>query len=362
MGTPAACDDATFIRLTKTIGFEATAKHLGVSPRNVFSRRRTIEARYGIDLTPPSVALRVVKSQHPQRVHLEVKNGVVLVGSDGHYWPGEASIAHRAFVKFCKDLKPVAVIMNGDAFDGSSISRHPPIGWEDNPTVQQEIEVVQERLGEIEAAAFKARKIWPLGNHDARFETRLATVAPEYARVKGMHLRDHLPNWEACWSCWINDDVVVKHRYKGGIHATHNNTLNAGTTIVTGHLHSLKVTPFSDYNGDRWGVDTGCLADPYGPQFTDYTEDSPRNHRAGFVVLTFVDGKLMWPEVVNVIDPTHVGFRGQKIEVKPCAAPSSRNARATEGRRPAHSRSLKRATSATTRSTGRGRRSRSDVA
>jgi hypothetical protein len=48
-----------------------------------------------------------------------------------------------------------------------------------------------------------------------------------------------------------------KHRMKGGIHAAHNNTLHAGTTMVTGHLHSVKVTPFSDYNGTRWDVDTG---------------------------------------------------------------------------------------------------------
>ena len=55
----------------------------------------------------------------------------------------------------------------------------------------------------------------------------------------------------------VNGNVVIKHRMKGGIHAAHKNTLHAGTTMVTGHLHSLKVTPFSDYNGTRWGVDTG---------------------------------------------------------------------------------------------------------
>jgi hypothetical protein len=262
-------------------------------------------------------------------VNLTIENGIVLVGSDGHYWPGPASTAHRAFVKFCADMKPVAVIMNGDAFDGATISRHPPIGWEANPTVKQELDAVAVRLGEIERAAPKARKVWPLGNHDARFETRLASVAREYADVNGMHLRDHLPNWEPCWSCWINDDVVVKHRYKGGTHATHNNALSAGKTMVTSHLHSLKVTPVSDYNGLRWGVDTGCLSDPDGPQFVDYSEDNPRNHRSGFIVLTFVDGKLQWPEIVYVIDQDHVGFRGEIIK---CDAIPAHPARATGSR------------------------------
>ena len=102
---------------------------------------------------------------------------------------------------------------------------------------------------------------------------------------------------------------------RGGIHATRNNTLNAGTTIVTGHLHSLKVTPLTDYRGNRWGVDTGTLADPNGPQFVDYLEDNSTDWRSGFVVLTFHQGRLLWPEVVYVLDDTHVSFRGRIIEV-----------------------------------------------
>jgi len=310
----AQSDDKTFIELFEKLGGIKTAKILGTTERNVFGRRSRLERRLGININAPGRSF-APREKYPQRVQLEVQDGVVIVGSDGHYWPGEPTTAHRAFVQFCKELKPVAVIMNGDAFDGASISRHPPIGWESNPTVQDEIEAVQLRLGEIEEAAGRARKIWPLGNHDARYETRLASVAPEYARVHGVHLSDHFPLWDGCWSCWINGTIVVKHRLKGGTHATHNATLNAGTTTVTGHLHSLKVTPLTDYNGTRFGVDTGTLADPNGPQFVDYSEDSPKNHRSGFIVLTFVEGRLMWPEVVHVIGDGLVEFRGKIINV-----------------------------------------------
>jgi hypothetical protein len=95
--------------------------------------------------------------------------------------------------------------------------------------------------------------IWTLGNHDSRFETRLATVAPEFARLYGHSLKDHFPAWSACWRCDINDDIVVKHRHKGGIHATHTSTMWAGKTMVTGHLHSQKVSPFTDYNDTHHG-------------------------------------------------------------------------------------------------------------
>lgn len=263
---------------------------------------------------------RLAAADRPQvtikgRRTLEVDNGVVLVFSDAHYWPGEPSTAHRALVQFCGRIKPVAVVCNGDAIDGSAISRHPPIGWEGCPTVKEELETCQERLGEISLAAGKASKIWLLGNHDARFETRLAQVAPEFKDVHGIHLKDHFPDWECGWSLFINDSVVVKHRFKGGVHAPYNNTLYSGLTTITGHLHSAKVIPHTDYRGTRYGVDTGCLADTYHDAFQGYLEDSPRNWRAGFCVLTFVDGSLLMPELVLVWDERHVQFRGELIEV-----------------------------------------------
>lgn len=143
----------------------------------------------------------------------------------------------------------------------------------------------------------------------------IAIKAPELAKVKGVHLHDHFPDWDRGWSTWINDDVIIKHRFKGGIHATHNNTMWAGKSIITGHLHSAKVTPFTDYNGTRYGVDTGCVADPDHKAFVDYTEDNPKNWRSAFCVLTFWRGKLLYPELVLRLDENHVEFRGQVIEV-----------------------------------------------
>jgi hypothetical protein len=310
------CPDADFISLIRQHGCAETGKRLGMTERSVHQRRARIEKRHGIQIPSPSILNTRKADEHPGRVCIDVQDGIVLVGGDGHYWPGPASTAHRAFVAFCKKLKPQVVVMNGDAFDGAKISRHPPIGWENRPDVVDELAAVQRRLGEIEMAAPKARKVWPLGNHDARFETRLATVAPEYARIHGFHLKDHLPNWESCWSCWVNGEVVIKHRGpKGGVHAVHNNTMAAGKTMVTNHLHSLKVTPYTDYNDTRYGVDCGTLADPNGPQFLDYSEDNFKNHRSGFVCLTFRGGVLMWPEVVAVVDSETVQFRGELIKV-----------------------------------------------
>jgi hypothetical protein len=321
--TAAKCPDDEFIELVENKGPAETARILKCGIRAIYKRRENIERRTGrqIVATKETGGGRRTrfKINHSERADLFIDNGVVIVGSDAHYFPGIISTAHLGLVKFCKMLKPTAVIMNGDILDGAKVSRHPSMGWEDKPSIAQEIKAANERLGEIQTAAKGAKLFWTLGNHDARLESRIANVAPELAKLHGVHLKDHFdPAWEPCWSVWINgssdEPVVVKHRHKNGIHATHNSTMWAGTTMVTGHLHSLKVTPFTDYRGTRYGVDTGTLADIYGPQF-DYCEDNPRSWRSGFVVLTFADGKLLWPEVVHALEPGRVEFRGRVYEV-----------------------------------------------
>lgn len=313
-------NDEEFIELMRTHQSPAkVAELLGVSERNVYQRRRRIEQRHSVSL--PSTGKRAHHYKHLQPVEhaarrlFSVQNGTVLVFSDAHFWPGVRTTAFKALLMFIREFKPRAIINNGDAFDGASISRFPRIGWDSTPSVLEELKACKERLSEIEDIADQARLFWPLGNHCARFENRLASNAPQYEGVQGFSLKDHFPSWAPCWSVWINNEVVVKHRLRGGIHATRNNVLAAGKTMVTGHLHQLKVTPFDDYNGTRWGVDTGTLAEPSGPQFVNYLEDAPTDWRSGFAVLTFVDGQLLWPELCRVVRHDIVDFRGRLHDV-----------------------------------------------
>jgi hypothetical protein len=174
---------------------------------------------------------------------------------------------------------------------------------------------VQERHAELEGAAPSGVPlVWCVGNHDARFTARLAQAAPEYMRVKGADITDHFPSWEFCWSIFLNDHTVVKHRWHQGVHGAYNNTLKSGKTIVTGHTHRLHSTMFADYNGLRWGVECGTLSD-WGPESDKaaYTEDSPLNWSQGFVVLTFTEqGVLLEPEFCRVINGVAY-FRGQPV-------------------------------------------------
>lgn len=317
--TKAACSDQEFIELFRTLGSPTLiSRQLGITARNVTDRRHRVEAKYGITLEVRSLnpAYRMKVSANKARIDLPIENGVVIVASDCHYWPGPASTAHRALCRRVHELKPIAVIMDGDVIDSASNNRHPPIGWEKNPTVQEEIDAAKERLGEIYDANPSSLHIWPGGNHDMNFERHLATHAPQYAKVHGMHLKDHFPQWEVCWYVMINDDVEIRHRMYGGAHATYNNTLKNGTSVVTGHLHSAQITRYTDRRGTRYGVDNGMIAEREADPFVEYTEARATNWREGFTELTFIDGVLMPPALVEVLDDGSVWItNGQRIEV-----------------------------------------------
>ena len=318
---PAAkCSENEFIETWKHLNGNAAkiAKALGGTERAVYRRRSGIEGRLGISLpsSPNSQTGRPKEfvSKIGHRITLTLKDGIAVVFGDAHYWPGDASLAHKALIRFIKQYQPPVIICNGDAFDGAKISRHPPTGWSKMPDVADELAYCQEMLGEIEGIAPpKAKLCWNMGNHDTRFSARIAQTAPEYIRVNGTDLPDHFPAWNFAWSTFINDDVVVKHRFRNGIHATWNNTLHGGKTVVTNHLHRLAITPITDYNGRRYGVDCGTISD-FGPDTDKFTygEDNPSNWASGFAVLSFKGGRLLPPELVIMQDKIAY-FRGAPL-------------------------------------------------
>lgn len=315
----AACTDEEFIELwQKEKSAASVAKILDIDLRAVFRRRNRIQARHKVRLDSDSkhAPIQVTLPNNGVRVNVGIDSGTIIVGSDAHYWPGIISTAHRAFVLAISELKPDIVVMNGDAFDGAQASRHPRNQYEHRPTIKQELDACIERMGEIESVAGNAKLHWTWGNHDARFNSRLAHAVPEFEGVFGMNLTDHFPRWKFSTSIMVNGHTQIKHRVYNGIHGAFNATVKSGVSTVNGHLHSLKVTPWTDLTGTRYGVDTGSLADVWGDQF-EYTEDSTRNHRSGFAVLTFHDGRLMPPELLEVIDEENglVFFRGQTIQV-----------------------------------------------
>ena len=327
----ASTDDVFIDAWNKFKSPTKVAQHLKVGLRTVLARRRSLEARYGIALASDNpkqngaandaarAADKLAETRakrYEVEMPIDLVDGIVMVASDCHYWPGVVTVAHQAFCKLAKALQPKLVVLNGDILDGARISRHPRIMWEQQPQLKDEIAAVQDRCAEIERAASSAAIIRTIGNHDARFENYLAANAPEFEEMTGCSLLDYLPRWRAGWAIHLNANTdawtTIRHRpVGGGVHAAYNSTLKAGVHYLHGHLHKLQVTPWGDYRGRRYGVDTGTLAEPKSPQFA-YTEAAPLNWASGFVVLTYHKGRLLQPELC-VVDGGVAYFRGQAV-------------------------------------------------
>lgn len=318
---PSKISDAEFIKAwTETGGrAQAAANVLDMTVRGVYQRRNKTEKRTGVILPSAGDAPGTgrgdaggIKNDYTARLSISGFSGTAIVFSDCHYWPGEASIAHKALVEVAKEIKPKLLIGNGDLFDGARLSRFPRNGWEEQPRVSDELNAAMDRLAEVRHAARNAQALRTVGNHCIRFDRYLAMNASEMEGIAGARLSDHLPAWKECMSIFINGNTMVKHRYHGGIHAGYNNTLKAGTSIVTGHTHILEIKPWADYTGRRYGVQTGAIADVAGAQFA-YIEDAPTPWCSGFAVLNFDSaGRLIYPELCEVIEGVAY-FRGQKV-------------------------------------------------
>jgi hypothetical protein len=306
-------DEEIIAAMKKFGSSKLAAEHIGISVRALCHRKAQIQEQYGVVLPAYSAKQHTVANTYiPDNrrvIQHTVDNGHVFIASDCHYWPGEETVAHKAFVKLLTEFKSKTVILNGDVFDGARISRHAALMGTNPPTPKQEIEACQDRLDEIARASKNAIKLWSYGNHDLRLFNFVAQHSPELSEFSDLF--SYFPGWHTGWRIDINNSVVVKHRWHNGQHATYNNTLKSGRSIVTGHLHKLMVTPWTDYNGRRYGVDTGTLAEPTGDQFV-YVEENPVNWCAGFAVLTFENGKLLPPELCEVINGVAY-FRGQRV-------------------------------------------------
>lgn len=331
----AKCSDEQFIELWNQLKSGAkVAKALEMDVRGVMARRRRIEKTHKILLVSdgknyqPNLQVEQIKQQlsrrleetrHNVRRGIQMESGRAIIFSDAHFYPDTETTAYQALLEAIKEFQPEVIICNGDAFDGTSISRHARINWSDAPTVMEELDAVKHYLGEIEGASkFKSNLIWTLGNHDARFETYLSNNVPQYGGITGFSLSDHFPTWKPCWSYFVNNDCQIKHKWKGGKFGGANNTLHGGIHIATGHTHVLSVDAYTDHspifqNGTRYGIQTGTLANPKGNQFIDYCEDNPVNWRSGFVLMTWHKSQLLMPEMFQVWDEEEgtVQFRGK---------------------------------------------------
>lgn len=294
----------------------AVANALGINVRNVHHRRAKLAAAghdlKTLDLYDRKTAFSAdtaAATHFEKRRNIEVKNGHVVIFSDPHFYPDHNAVAQDALIKVIKDLKPKAVLCGGDALDGTQIGRHDPTrGWHQPVSLAEQLACVCESMTAIKHAAKGAITYMTLGNHDARLSRYLAMNAPASEGLPGTKLEDYIPSWPLSWSLEINQNTIVRHRHLGGM--LHMQAQKAGCHYVHGHLHKLGCMAMPQYHDFKFSVDCGSLSDPSSDAF-DYTEDGVP-HVQGFAVLTYKDGKLLWPEFCYVMGDKAY-FRGSVV-------------------------------------------------
>lgn len=323
---PRKVSDAEFLEIwNKHQSATLVAAESGLTERAVYARRARMEDQKGhlLAATTTGKGPRRTLPEHEQVIissrrdvnRFNITDGVVLVGSDAHYSPGHIPTAHKAFCNLIADLgtQVKGIILNGDILDGGMASRHARIRWKKSFTIKEELEAVQERLGDIEKIRpAGATLLRTYGNHCARFETRLSNMVPEFEGVAGFTLRDHLPHWIDSERIDVNEDMVVIHDWHSGVHSGWNDVIKGGCHTVTGHTHELSAKAHRGFKDTHYGIKTGMMADEWQDEF-NYRNGKPGfNWQSGFAVLTWVDGELLHPEFCAVRDSGKAYFRGKR--------------------------------------------------
>jgi hypothetical protein len=291
------------------------AENTGLAIRRSYERRNSLE-RQGIELrsVPRKGNEHHAPPAHFERRRLfEIANGTVVVFSDAHYLPDHAPAGHEALEQVVKLVKPELIVCNGDAVDGDTISRWDPTrGHHKRFSVREELECVKMHLDSLRKVAGKAQLAFVLGNHDLRLSRFIAVKAVELLDMPFTRLEDWFPEWPLSWTVEINSGTagmtVIRHRNQAGM--LHLQAQKAGCHYVHGHLHRLNCHTLATFNGYRYSVDTGALADPESDGF-DYAEGAAP-HCQGFAVLTFSDGILMPPELCAIVHGK-AWFRGKQM-------------------------------------------------
>ena len=286
--------------------YQAAARLLGIPWQTVQARARMAEERLGKkkDAHPQLRKEWSLKSMH----NVDIKGPCkILVGGDLHAWPGEPPIMWKAFCKVAHEIKPDGIILLGDMLDAARVSKFGANLGSKAPKVSEEIDTLKKWLMDLPPAH---HKYWVMGNHDIRIDNYVANQASELDDYIGS-LTQRFQDYTFGYAVTINN-VEYRHRFKGGIHAGHNNVMHAGISMVTGHTHQLKASPYRTRQGTNWGIEAGMLGDPTGPQF-EYTEGHPTRYHSGFVVISHdEDGILLPPELCESVGGRPC-FRGEYV-------------------------------------------------
>lgn len=195
----------------------------------------------------------------------------------------------RACLQVIRDERPDEVILVGDFLDVSSMSSHPPGGWE-FAKLSDEVKAGEAALAELSAAAGSARITYMEGNHESRPGR---TAAQRLSQVADLLQIDELLGLREKGIRWIDEGRALKRGHLRHIHGYWTNEHHAKKHLVKllypgvvyGHTHRPQMYSFAD--GDNkirvaYGMPCMCSLD------AEWMRGQPTGWVNGFGV-SFVD-------------------------------------------------------------------------
>jgi len=247
----------------------------------------SLTTSFTVSLTTPPIQ-QEYNSQPPQSLEHTITSFVlptglnnILILSDVHI-PYHNIKALQAAVQYGKSKGVDTVILNGDALDFYSVSRH-----EKNPNerdLKREVELGREFFGWIRGMFPKAKIYWKIGNHEDRWEKYLMDNANDIAWIEELQL-SKLLKVERLGIEIIETEKIAKlgklnlihgHEFKGGgggVNPARWLSLRTKATAACGHFHRTSHNIDKQLDGSIvscWSIGALCEMNPKWLPYNDW--------------------------------------------------------------------------------------------
>jgi predicted phosphodiesterase len=218
----------------------------------------------------PPLPKSEAKPWEPYR--LDARN--VLTLSDLHF-PYHAELAIEAALAYGDEIKPDAILINGDGFDFYAISRHDKDPTK--PKMLHELECGRQFLGHLRSRFGGVPIVWKLGNHEERLDAYLQQNAPLLFDVPAFRNFWHQP------AGFVEHGITIIGEQRpillGKLPVFHGHELGRGTiaapvnpargaflrtqhTVLVGHSHQTSGHASAGlWHSEVFCWSTGCLCD-----------------------------------------------------------------------------------------------------
>lgn len=214
---------------------------------------------------------KIPKSDYQEAEHFDLPKGNnrVLILSDIHL-PYHDEQALSIALEWAYERKPNAIILNGDTMDMYQASRF--IKDRRLRDLNGEIEMTRDFLAQLKEE-FDCPIYFKIGNHEARWENYLKTVAPELLGIADFELK-HILRFGELGITEIKSNQVIKagklnilhghefgHQVFSPVNAARGLYMKAKANSIIGHHHQTSEHSEKDLNGDVvtcWSIGTLC--------------------------------------------------------------------------------------------------------